>query len=283
MQTTPTLSVSNPNSTESNGREARRRVRIELLTWKRGHGAGGDGLGRLLDLDEAHAAVAGDGETAVVAEPRDVDAGDLAGLEHGEPLGDPHGVPVHEHLERVLRVAGELHPRPSHGLPGGRRLRVRGRHRRARLRRPRRRRRRDPAARRGDRGRGRSARAQVRAGVADRPREEGHGGDGCGGGVRRRRRRRRRWDRGEVGEGGEPPALGWCGEVGGGGFVREILSYLRCHRSCVTDMWVHGSSGPRVSDGVRMRGDAERGEAGLSSVCGVVVAAATCPPRFWSR
>lgn len=119
MQTTPTLSVSKPNSTESNGREARRRVRIELLTWKRGHGAGGDGLGRLLDLDEAHAAVAGDGETAVVAEPRDVDAGDLAGLEHGEPLGDPHGVPVHEHLERVLRVAGELHPRPSHGLPGG--------------------------------------------------------------------------------------------------------------------------------------------------------------------
>lgn len=83
--------------------------------------------------------------------------------------------------------------------------------------------------------------------------------------------------------GGEPPALGWCGEVGGDGFVREILSYLRCHRSCVTDMWVHGSSGPRVSDGVRLRGDAERGEAGLSSVCGVVVAAATCPPRFWSR
>jgi hypothetical protein len=39
-----------------------------------------------------------------VAEGRDVDAGDLTGLEHGEPQGDPHRVAVHEHHERVFRV-----------------------------------------------------------------------------------------------------------------------------------------------------------------------------------
>ena len=47
------------------------------------HGAGRDGLRRLLLLDEAHAAIAGDGEPLVVAEMRYLDTGALARLEHG--------------------------------------------------------------------------------------------------------------------------------------------------------------------------------------------------------
>src|SRR6185437_11090063 len=39
-------------------------------------------LRRLLLLDEAHAAIAGDGEPLVVAEMRHLDAGMLAGLQH---------------------------------------------------------------------------------------------------------------------------------------------------------------------------------------------------------
>ena len=147
------------------------------MTWERGHGAGGDGLGRFLDLDEAHAAVPGDGESAVVAEARYVDAGDLAGLEHGEPLGDPHRVPVHEHLERVLRVGRELHSGAPHGLPRRRQLRVGQRHRRAGLRRSRGGGRGDPAA---GRGHGGAARRQARVRLAERPREERHGGGGGG-------------------------------------------------------------------------------------------------------
>lgn len=92
-------------------------VCLNLHPWEGGHGAGCNGLGGLLDLDEAHAAVPGNGEAAVVAEARDINASDLAGLEHREPLGDPHGVPVDKHLERVLRVARQLDARPAHGLP----------------------------------------------------------------------------------------------------------------------------------------------------------------------
>lgn len=36
-------------------------VCLNLHPWERGHGTGSDGLGRLLDLDEAHAAVTSDG------------------------------------------------------------------------------------------------------------------------------------------------------------------------------------------------------------------------------
>lgn len=77
---------------------------MERLTGKSGHGAGGYGFGGLLDLDEAHAAVPGDGEAAVVAEARDVHAGDLTGLENRHALGDFHRVPIHEHLDGVIRV-----------------------------------------------------------------------------------------------------------------------------------------------------------------------------------
>ena len=58
------------------------------LTWESRHGAGGDGLGRLLDLDEAHAAIARDREPLVEAEARDLGACRLAGLEQRVIGGD---------------------------------------------------------------------------------------------------------------------------------------------------------------------------------------------------
>jgi hypothetical protein len=68
-------------------------------------------------------------------------------------------VPVHEHLERVLRVGRELHSGAPHGLPRRRQLRVGRRHRRASLRRSRGGGRGDPAA---GRGHGGAARRQAR-------------------------------------------------------------------------------------------------------------------------
>ena len=51
-------------------------------------GAGGDGLRRLLHLDQAHPAIAGDRQAFVVAEARDFLAGGLAGLQHGRAVRD---------------------------------------------------------------------------------------------------------------------------------------------------------------------------------------------------
>src|SRR3546814_447972 len=52
------------------------------------HGAGGDRLGRTLHLDQAHAAVAGHRQAVVVAESRNLDAGELAGLQDRQALCD---------------------------------------------------------------------------------------------------------------------------------------------------------------------------------------------------
>ena len=66
----------------------------------------------------------------MIAEPRDVDAGDLAGLKNGHSLGDFHGVAVHENLDGVLggwevdAGAGERSPRREIGRR--RLLRMRG-------------------------------------------------------------------------------------------------------------------------------------------------------------
>ena len=57
-----------------------KRKRKRKQTKKSGHGTRGNRFGRFLDLDEAHAAVFGDGEVTVVAESRDIDAGDFASL-----------------------------------------------------------------------------------------------------------------------------------------------------------------------------------------------------------
>ncbi len=55
-------------------------IRVDLPAVHDGHGAGRDGLGRLLDLDEAHSAVAGDREALVIAKPRDFDTDHGGGL-----------------------------------------------------------------------------------------------------------------------------------------------------------------------------------------------------------
>ena len=49
------------------------------------HGAGGDRLRHAGHLDQAHAAIAGDRQALVIAEARDLDAGQLAGLDQGDP------------------------------------------------------------------------------------------------------------------------------------------------------------------------------------------------------
>lgn len=83
-------------------------------TWECGHSARGNGFGGLLDLDEAHTAVSSDGEAAVIAEPRNVNSGDLASLEHCHPLGDFDGEIINEHLDGVIRV-GEVDTGASNG------------------------------------------------------------------------------------------------------------------------------------------------------------------------
>src|SRR5690606_18894995 len=84
------------------------------------HGAGRDGLGRLLLLDQAHAAVAGDRQALVVAEARDLAARELAGLQHrdaGRHL-DLDAVDGHlwhgSSLLRRLTPAGVLVDAPLH-------------------------------------------------------------------------------------------------------------------------------------------------------------------------
>ena len=62
-------------------RRARRKI-DRKQTRKSGHGIKGDKFRHILDLDEAHAAVSGDGEATVVVELRDIDTGDFTG-----PLG----------------------------------------------------------------------------------------------------------------------------------------------------------------------------------------------------
>ena len=63
--------------------------------------AGGGQLGHLLDLDEADAAVAGDGEPGVIAVPRHIDAGPAGRLQHGGALLDLHFATVDGQLDRV--------------------------------------------------------------------------------------------------------------------------------------------------------------------------------------
>ena len=82
------------------------------------HGAGGDGLGAALHLDQAHAAVAGDRQALVVAEARDLDAGLLAGLDQRDAVLDLHGRAVDDQLLghsplRILALASRRHAAPA--------------------------------------------------------------------------------------------------------------------------------------------------------------------------
>ena len=69
--------------------------------------AGGDGLGCLFDLDEAHPAVAGHFEAFVVAEAGNLDIVFLGGLEDGEVVIDLVGFVVDEDLNFLGREGGE--------------------------------------------------------------------------------------------------------------------------------------------------------------------------------
>ena len=67
------------------------------------HSAGGDRLRRLFLFHQAHAAIAGDRQPLVIAEARNLGAGQLAGLQHGG---------AHRHFDR-LAVDGEFRHGPS--------------------------------------------------------------------------------------------------------------------------------------------------------------------------
>ena len=60
----------------------------------------------------------------MVTEAGNVDAGNLTGLKDSHALGDFHRVPIHEHLDGVLRVR-EVYPSAGNGGPG-RKIRGRG-------------------------------------------------------------------------------------------------------------------------------------------------------------
>ena len=90
-----------------------RRKREKKQTGKSGHGTRGDGFGRFLDLDDAHAAVSGDGKVIVVAESRDIDTGDFAVLKDRHAFWDFHRVPIDEHFDCVFRF-GEMDSGSDH-------------------------------------------------------------------------------------------------------------------------------------------------------------------------
>ena len=79
-----------------------RRKRQRKQTGKSGHGTRGDGFGRFLDLDDAHAAVSGHGKVIVVAESRDIDTGDFAVLKDRHAFWDFHRVPIDKHFDCVF-------------------------------------------------------------------------------------------------------------------------------------------------------------------------------------
>ncbi|KAM1426413.1 hypothetical protein ACFXTO_019101 [Malus domestica] len=68
------------------------------------HGAGGDWLRRLLNLHKAHTAITRDRQPAVVAESRDINAGDLTGLQYNKFLGDLDGVSIDEDFDGIFEI-----------------------------------------------------------------------------------------------------------------------------------------------------------------------------------
>ena len=60
--------------------------------------AGGLRLGHALDLDQAHAAVAGDRQPLMIAKARDLYARLLAGLDQRDPILDLYGLAIDDQL-----------------------------------------------------------------------------------------------------------------------------------------------------------------------------------------
>lgn len=77
-------------------------VGLDLHSRHDGEGARGDRLGGLFDLDQAHSAVSGDGETLVVTETGDVNTGLLASLNNGRSGLNLDSLAIHENLDLVL-------------------------------------------------------------------------------------------------------------------------------------------------------------------------------------
>ena len=101
----------------------RRRVGLDHHAVAHRHRAGGDRLRRLLHLDQAHAAIAGDRQALVIAEARDFGAGQLAGLQHRDARRDldllavdgqlGHGLFLIAALRRAVFVDAALQLRPE--------------------------------------------------------------------------------------------------------------------------------------------------------------------------
>ena len=94
-----------------------RRKRERKQTGKSGHGTRGDEFRCFLDLNEAYAAISGNGEAIMVVESRDIDAGDFASLKDRHAFWDFHGVPIDKHFDHVFRV-GEMDSSSGHRGPG---------------------------------------------------------------------------------------------------------------------------------------------------------------------
>ena len=92
---------------------------MDDLTVGGGHRARCDGLGRLVDLDEAHPAVARDAQAFVVAEARDFRARRFAGLQNGRASGHFDLDPVDgEFGHQVSRFAGRTPIANEAGISG---------------------------------------------------------------------------------------------------------------------------------------------------------------------
>ena len=74
-------------------------VRVHLPSVHDRHGTSRHRLGRLLHLDQAHSAVARDGEPVVVAEPGDLHPNHGGRLQHRGSRVDKHFLSVNEALE----------------------------------------------------------------------------------------------------------------------------------------------------------------------------------------
>ena len=81
------------------------------------HGAGGNGLRGTFHVDKAHPAVAGDRQSVVIAEARDLDAGFLAGMQNGGAVLDLDLDAIHCQLRHDLPPIPPLRRPPPHDAP----------------------------------------------------------------------------------------------------------------------------------------------------------------------
>ena len=98
--------------------ERRLRAGAHLHVRQHGRGAGGQGLGGLLHLDQAHAAVGRDREFLVVAKARDVDVMRVGDLDQHLPLPGRQGLTVHFNGDLCCRHDAALRRPRNRARPG---------------------------------------------------------------------------------------------------------------------------------------------------------------------